>query len=72
MNACLLVMFCPCTHPHDEKLEWTRTDKLTEVRNFISALTECTGDGAFICITSGKMALRHSLYGEHLELLLRS
>ena len=54
MNACLLVMFCPCTHPHDEKLEWTRTDKLTEVRNFTSALTECTGDGAYICITSAK------------------
>ena len=42
----------------DEKLEWTRTelncfDKLTEVRNFTSGLTECTGDGVYICITSG-------------------
>ena len=42
----------------DNRLKWTRTencfDKLTEVRNFIRALTECTGDGAYICITSGE------------------
>ena len=29
-------------------------DKLTEVRNFTSGLTECTGDGDYICITSGE------------------
>ena len=44
---------------HDEKLGWTWTelnffDKLTEVRNFTSGLTECTGDGVYICITSGE------------------
>ena len=42
----------------DNRLKWTRTencfDKLTEVRNFTRALTECTGDGAYICITSGE------------------
>ena len=42
-----------------QKLEWTRTelncfDKLTEVQNFTSGLTECTGDGVYICITSGE------------------
>ena len=40
-------------------MEWTWTeqncfDKLTEVQNFTSGLTECTGDGAYICITSGE------------------
>ena len=53
---------------HDEKLEWTWTelnyfDKLTEVLNFTSGLTECTGDSANICITSAEMALRDSLLG---------
>ena len=42
----------------DNRLKWTRTencfDKLMEVRNFTRALTECTGDGAYICITSGE------------------
>ena len=47
------------TDNQNSTLEWTRTeqncfDKLTEVRNFTSGLTECTGDGAYICITSGE------------------
>ena len=38
---------CPCTNP----ILWTVTDLLMEVWNFISALTECTGDRHFNCIT---------------------
>ena len=38
---------CPCTFPKVR----TVTDSLMEVQKFISALTECTGDTDYSCIT---------------------
>ena len=44
---------CPCTDPK----VWTVTDLLMEGWKFVSALTECTGDRHFTCITRLKKGL---------------
>ena len=57
----LFVMVCPCTFPYLR----TRTDILMDTGNFISGLTECTGDKHYKCITRWKISFETLTHFSH-------
>ena len=54
-------MVSPCTFPY----LWTRTDILMDTGNFISGLTECTGDKHYKCITRWKISFETLTHFSH-------
>ena len=57
----LFVMVCPCTFPYLR----TRTDILMDTGNFISGLTEYTGDKHYKCITRWKISFETLTHFSH-------
>ena len=57
----LFVMVCLCTFPYLR----TRTDILMDTGNFISGLTECTGDKHYKCITRWKISFETLTHFSH-------